>query len=47
MYRLEPHQAQALRAEAFRRVQERGRGQPDASEVLRELVEGWLAKRSR
>ena len=47
MYRLEPQQAQALRAEAFKRAQERGRGMPDASEVLRELIEAWMGRRSR
>jgi hypothetical protein len=48
MYVLEERQIQALRAEAFRRAEERGRGSPDASEVLREVLEAWLAEpRSR
>lgn len=45
LVRLEPRQAQALRAEAFRRAQERGKGQPDASEVLREALDEWLRRR--
>lgn len=44
MYRLDPKQIQALRAEAFRRAEERGSGRPDASEVLREIVDAWIAK---
>ena len=44
MYRLERGQIQALRAEAFKRAQERGSGRPDASEVLREIVAAWMGK---
>ena len=47
MYRLERGQIQALRAEAFKRAQERGSGRPDASEVLRELVAAWMGKSPR
>jgi hypothetical protein len=46
MYRLDPKQIQALRAEAFRRALERGSGKPDASEVLREIIDVWVAKKS-
>lgn len=44
MVRLELDQALALKAEANRRAAERGSLQPDASEVLRELVAAWIAK---
>jgi hypothetical protein len=47
MYRMHPRQAAALRAEAFRRAEKRPVGRPDASEVLREIVEAWLEKRER
>ena len=47
MYRLEPGQIRALRSEAFRRAQERGSGRPDASEVLRELVDVWMSRSAR
>ncbi len=40
--RLEPRQAQAIRAEAFRRAAARGSGKPDASEIVREALEAWL-----
>ena len=42
MYRLRPDQVQALRRLAFERAQETGSGRPDASEVLRELIDGKL-----
>lgn len=42
MVRLRPDQAAALRAEAFRRAAATGSGQPDASEVLREILDGQL-----
>ena len=45
MYRMHPRQAAALRAEAFRRAEERPVGRPDASEVLREIVDAWLEER--
>jgi hypothetical protein len=44
MYRLEPRQIAALRSEAFRRAQERSTGRPDASEVLREVLDAWLSR---
>ncbi len=44
MYRMHPRHAAALRAEAFRRAQERSVGRPDASEVLREIVDAWMEK---
>ncbi len=43
--RLEPAQAKALRAEAFKRAAARGTGKPDASEIVREALEAWLARR--
>ena len=42
MYRLRPDQIAALRDEAFRRAQKTGTGRPDASEVLREVLDGEL-----
>ncbi len=44
LYRLRPDQIAALRREALRRAVERDSGKPDASEVLRELLDAWLAK---
>ncbi len=46
-YVLDTRQVQALRAEAFKRAAARGTGQADASEVLREILDAWLARRSR
>ena len=45
MYRMHPRHVAALRSEAFRRAERRAMGRPDASEVLREIVEDWLEKR--
>src|SRR6266540_3906534 len=45
MYRMHPRQVAALRAEAFRRAEKLTVGRPDASEVLREIVDAWLEKR--
>jgi hypothetical protein len=47
MYRMHPRQVAALRAEAFRRSEKLAVGRPDASEVLREIVDAWLDKRGR
>ncbi len=38
-YVLERRIVQALRAEGFKRARERGSGKPDASEVLREVLD--------
>lgn len=43
-YMLRRGQIYALRAEAVRRASERRAGRLDASEVLREIIDGWLAK---
>jgi hypothetical protein len=45
MYRMHPRHVAALRTEAFRRAERRAMGRPDASEVLREIVEAWLEAR--
>lgn len=42
MYRLRPEQIAALRAESYRRAQKTGSGRPDASEVLRQILDGDL-----
>ena len=42
--RLRSEQADALGAEAWRRVTARGLRKPDVSEVLREVVDLWLAR---
>jgi hypothetical protein len=48
-YQLKPHQHQALTRVAVTRMLERGRGQPDASEVIREFFDAcwdaWLENR--
>lgn len=44
-FSLSPRHLQALRAEAIKRMQERGAGRLDASEVLREVLDAWMAKR--
>lgn len=44
LYRLRPDQIIALRREAMRRAMERDSGKPDASEVLRELLDAWILK---
>ncbi len=43
-FRLRPDQLAALRKEALRRAGERDSKQPDASELVREAVDAWLAK---
>lgn len=40
-----PAQDRALREEAFKRAQAAGLTRPDASAVLREVLDAWLAKR--
>ncbi len=42
-YRLRPEQVDALRKEALRRAAARSSGKPDASELVREAVDMWLA----
>ena len=42
LYRVEPHQSEALRREAFQRATKRGSGKPDSSEVLREIIDAWI-----
>jgi hypothetical protein len=41
---LSPEHVKALRAEAMRRAEARNSGKPDASEVLREVLDAWLKK---
>ncbi len=43
-YRMRPDQIAALRSVALKRAGERGSGKPDASELVREAVDAWLAK---
>lgn len=42
---LAPTHVAALRAEAMKRALAKGSGKPDASEVLREVLDAWLKKR--
>lgn len=44
-YLIEARQRDALREEAFKRAVDRGTGKPDASEVLREIIDAWMDKR--
>lgn len=44
---LDPRHLAALRAEALRRAAASGSGRLDASAVLRELLDAWLAKAKR
>jgi hypothetical protein len=41
---LSPEHVKALRAEATKRAAARNSGKPDASEVLREVLDAWLKK---
>ena len=47
MVRLEPAQIAALHKEALRRAQERGKLKADASELVREALVPYLAKRKQ
>lgn len=47
IFSVTPGQLEALRAEATRRMVERGRGRIDAGEVLREALEAWMRKRAK
>lgn len=42
---LSPEHVRALRAEAMKRAEARNSGKPDASEVLREVLDAWLKRR--
>lgn len=42
-YRMRPEQIAALRKEALKRAAARDSGKPDASELVREAVDQWLA----
>ncbi len=46
-YRMRPEQIAALRKEALKRAAARESGKPDASELVREAVDAWLAKQGR
>jgi hypothetical protein len=41
---VKPEHWERLRAEAFKRAAAAGFGRPDASAVLRELLDAWVAK---
>lgn len=43
-YTLDERHIQALRSEAFKRAQANPQGYPDASEVLREILDAWMGK---
>jgi hypothetical protein len=43
-FSLTSDQLKALRAEALRRAAEAGSGRPDASALVREALDAWLAK---
>lgn len=45
--RLTPAQWHALRTAALERSAARGGGKPDASEVLREVLDEWMARRRK
>jgi hypothetical protein len=46
-FRLRPDQLEALRREAKKRADARNASQSDASEIVREAVDAWLAKHGR
>jgi hypothetical protein len=43
----QPAQAAALRSEALRRATEAGVTRPDMSQIVRELVDAWIAKSAK
>ncbi len=45
LFTITPEQERALREVAFERAMAKGHRRPDASEVLREVLDAWLAKR--
>ncbi len=47
LFTITPQHNDALRDEAFRRATEKGSRKPDASEVLREILDAWIAKMRR
>jgi hypothetical protein len=47
LFTITPAQDKALREEAFKRATAAGSRKPDASAVLREVLDAWLAKRAR
>ena len=47
MYRLRTEHIQAVREEALARAKERQVGMADGSEVVREILDGWLQARSK
>lgn len=47
LFTITPEHNEALRDEAFRRAMERGSRKPDASEILREILDAWVAKKRR
>ncbi len=46
-FQVEPRHVAALREEALRRAQERGGGRLDVSELVREILDDWIAKRGK
>jgi hypothetical protein len=45
LFAITPEQHETLKAEAMRRAQARGTLRPDASELVREALDAWIAKR--
>ncbi len=45
LFTITPKQERALRDEAFERARAAGSAKPDASAVLREVLDAWLARR--
>ncbi len=45
LFAITPEQHEALKTEAMRRAQARGTLRPDASELVREALDLWVAKR--
>jgi hypothetical protein len=43
-FTIDPRHWEALRREAFKRAADAGSGKPDASAVLREILDAWIAK---
>lgn len=46
-FRLRPDQIAALRREALKRASAKEAGRPDASELVREILDAWIAKAKR
>jgi hypothetical protein len=47
MFKMDPQQLAALRAEATRRMADRGAGLIDTSELVREAVAAWLKRQAK